>query len=42
MVDSGNIKYYDALVVSKLADRTFLVQKALSVFDMHSEVTYDE
>lgn len=42
MVDSGNIKYYDALVVSKLADRTFLVQKALSTFDMYSEVTYDE
>lgn len=38
----GSIKYYDALVVYQISSRTFLVQKAYSVFDVYSSIQYKE
>ncbi len=38
----GNIKYYDALVLSQIESRKFIVQKASSVFDKYTEIHYNE
>lgn len=37
----GNVKYYDALVMSQIDSRKFIVQKAHSVFDMYTEISYN-
>lgn len=37
----GNIKYYDALVNSQIGARKFIVQKAPSVFDIYTEISYN-
>lgn len=36
----NNIKYYDAVVLSQIADKTVIIQKADSVFDQYTEVEY--
>lgn len=38
----GNIKYYDAVVLSQIGSRQFIMQKATSVFDIYTEIHYDE
>lgn len=38
----GNIKYYDAIVMSQMESRQFIVQKATSVFDIYTEIHYNE
>lgn len=38
---NGNIKYYDAIVLSQIESRQFIIQKAASVFDIYSEINYD-
>jgi hypothetical protein len=38
----GNIKYYDAIVMSQIESRQFIVQKATSVFDIYTEIHYNE
>lgn len=38
----GNIKYYDALVLTQLTGRRFLMQKATSVFDIYTEISYGD
>lgn len=38
---SGNIKYYDALVMAQIGDRTFTMMKATSVFDTYTEIDYN-
>lgn len=38
----GNIKYYDAVVMSQMESRQFIVQKATSVFDIYTEIHYNE
>lgn len=38
----GNIKYYDALVLTQLTSRKFLMQKATSVFDIYTEISYGD
>lgn len=39
---NGNIKYYDAIVTSQVDSYTYIMQKALSVFDIYTEVSYDD
>lgn len=36
----NNIKYYDAVVLSQIADKSIIIQKADSVFDQYTEVEY--
>lgn len=36
----GNIKYYDAVVLSQIADKSVIIQKSDSVFDQYTEVEY--
>lgn len=36
----NNIKYYDAVVLAQIADKTVIIQKADSVFDQYTEVEY--
>lgn len=38
----GNIKYYDAIVMSQMESRQFIIQKATSVFDIYTEIHYNE
>lgn len=38
----GNIKYYDAIVLTQIESRQFIVQKATSVFDKYTEIHYNE
>lgn len=38
----GNIKYYDALVTNQIDTRSFVVMKATSVFDIYTELKYDD
>lgn len=38
----GQIKYYDALVVKQIEARAYVMQKALSVFDVYTAIEYDE
>lgn len=38
----GNIKYYDAVIMSQMESRQFIVQKATSVFDIYTEIHYNE
>lgn len=38
----GNIKYYDAVVMSQMESRQFIIQKATSVFDIYTEIHYNE
>lgn len=40
--NNGNIKYYDAIVTSQVDSYTYIMQKALSVFDIYTEVSYDD
>lgn len=42
MNDKGVIKYYDAVVFKKFTTRTYLIQVAYSIFDIYTEVSYDE
>lgn len=39
---NGNIKYYDAIVLTQIGTRQFIVQKAVSVFDKYTEIHYNE
>ena len=41
-INTETIKYYDAVVVMQIDSRQFLMQKATSVFDIYSEIKYDE
>lgn len=36
----NNIKYYDAVVLAQIADKSVIIQKADSVFDQYTEVEY--
>lgn len=36
----NNIKYYDAIVLAQIADKSVIIQKADSVFDQYTEVEY--
>ena len=38
----GNIKYYDAIILSQIGVRTFIISKAASVFDIYTEILYNE
>lgn len=38
----GNIKYYDAIILSQIGVRTFIISKAASVFDIYTEISYNE
>lgn len=38
----NNIKYYDGLVLAKLEDYTYAIQLSPSIFDMYTEITYDD
>lgn len=40
--NNGNIKYYDAIVTSQVNSYTYIMQKALSVFDVYTEYHYDD
>lgn len=40
--NNGNIKYYDAVVTTQVDSYTYIMQKALSVFDTYTEVSYDD
>lgn len=39
---NGNIKYYDAIVTSQVGPDTYVMQKALSIFDIYTEISYDD
>lgn len=38
----GNIKYYDAIVMSQIGSRQYIVQKATSVFDTYTKIEYND
>lgn len=40
--EDGEIKYYDALVIDQLKDRSYLIQTSSSVFDKYTEISYTE
>lgn len=40
--NNGNIKYYDAVVTTQVDSYTYIMQKAVSVFDKYTEISYDE
>lgn len=40
--NNGNIKYYDAIVTVQVDSYTYIMQKALSVFDTYTEISYDD
>lgn len=40
--NNGSIKYYDAIVTAQVDSYTYIMQKALSVFDTYTEVSYDD
>lgn len=40
--NNGNIKYYDAIVTVQVDSYTYIMQKALSVFDTYTEMSYDD
>lgn len=40
--NNGNIKYYDAIVTTQVDSYTYIMQKALLVFDTYTEVSYDD
>lgn len=40
--NNGNIKYYDALIMSQIGSRQYIVQRATSVFDIYTEIHYNE
>ena len=39
---NGNIKYYDAFVTNQLGSYSYVMQKAISVFDKYTEINYNE
>ncbi len=39
---NGNIKYYDAVVTNQLGSYSYVMQKAISVFDKYTEINYNE
>lgn len=39
---NGNIKYYDAIVTNQLGRYSYVMQKAISVFDKYTEINYNE
>lgn len=39
---NGNIKYYDAIVTNQLGSYSYIMQKAISVFDKYTEINYNE
>lgn len=40
--EENNIKYYDAIVTSHFKSKSYILQKAASVFDTYTEVSYDD
>lgn len=38
----GNIKYYDGLIMSQIGTRSYIMLKATSVFDIYTEISYNE
>lgn len=38
----GNIKYYDGLIMSQISTRSYIMLKATSVFDIYTEISYNE
>lgn len=40
--EDNNIKYYDAIVTSHFKSRGYFLQKAVSVFDIYTEISYDD
>lgn len=38
----NSIKYYDAIVLSQIADKTVIIQKSESVFDQYTEIEYTD
>ena len=39
---NGNIKYYYAIVTNQLGSYSYVMQKAISVFDKYTEINYNE
>lgn len=39
---NGNIKYYDAIVTNQLGSYSYVMQKAIFVFDKYTEINYNE
>lgn len=39
---NGNIKYYDAIVTNQLGSYSYVMQKAISIFDKYTEINYNE
>lgn len=39
---NGNIKYYDAIVTNQLGSYSYVMQKAISVFDKYTKINYNE
>lgn len=39
---NGNIKYYDAVVTNQLGSYSYVMQKAISVFDKYTEINYNK
>lgn len=40
--EENNIKYYDAIVTAHFKSKSYILQKAASVFDTYTEVTYSD
>lgn len=40
--EENNIKYYDAIVTSHFKSKGYILQKAASVFDTYTEITYND
>lgn len=40
--EDNNIKYYDAIVTSHFKSKGYFLQKAVSVFDIYTEISYDD
>lgn len=40
--EENNIKYYDAIVTAQFKSRGYFLQKAASVFDTYTEITYND
>ena len=38
----GNMKYYDGLIMSQISTRSYIMLKASSVFDIYTEISYNE
>lgn len=40
--EDNNIKYYDAIVTSQFKSKSYILQKAASVFDTYTEISYSD